>query len=428
MPEEEAFCVLVSLMYEYGLRDLYKEHFENLYLRLYQLNRLMKDQLPKLYEHFQQTGVETHMFASQWFLTLFTARFPLYFVFHILDVFLLDGMPILFQVAITLLSVCEADLRQLDFEGVLKYVRITLPKKCRNESQARKMMKMACERKVKKLKQYEDEFVANKELTEKEEQLTKQQDLRFNEERQRLKAETIVLQAKFDQVIERNRLNEKKTAGILLDYKQIIQRQEQQISMLNSTVDEMTVSEVRVVCCNNTFSFCCFAFQKSLSACQSCSTKCIALQGSPLRKTNANHLETTQVDAPLGPLDPLNVALQRVRELELELAQTKLAHVEAECKNQDLNHQLNSTMTEMTNANRSSWQPWLSKTFNSIHEKVTPRRDPVASFQSYTAGVEGAPPSLQVNYLFIYFFQLRNFFNTFRLTGYEPRTWITEKY
>lgn len=224
---------------------MYKEHFENLYLRLYQLNRLMKDQLPKLYEHFAQTGVETHMFASQWFLSLFTVRFPLNFVFHILDVFLLDGMPILFQVAITLLSVCEADLRQLDFEGVLKYVRVTLPKKCRNESQARKIMKMACERKVKKLKQYEDEFVANKELAEKEEQLTKQQDLRFNEERQRLKAETIVLQAKFDQVVERNRLNEKKTAGILLDYKQIIQRQEQQISMLNSTLDEIAVSELK---------------------------------------------------------------------------------------------------------------------------------------------------------------------------------------
>lgn len=139
------------------------------------------------------------------------------------------------------------------------------------------------------------------------------------------------------------------------------------------------------------------AFQKSLSACQSCSTKCTTLQGSPLRKTNANHLETTQqVDAPLGPLDPLNVALQRVRELELELAQTKLAHVEAECKNQDLNHQLNSTMSEMTNTNRSSWQPWLSKTINSIQEKVTTRRDQVASFQSYTAAGEVAPTSLQV--------------------------------
>lgn len=106
------------------------------------------------------------------------------------------------------------------------------------------------------------------------------------------------------------------------------------------------------------------------------------------RTTNANHLESIQLaDAPLGPLDPLNVALQRVRELELELAQTKLAHVEAECKNQDLNHQLNTTLTEIQN-NRSSWQPWLSKTFNQIQERVSTRRD-MPSFQSYTGGVEG---------------------------------------
>lgn len=83
-------------------------------------------------------------------------------------------------------------------------------------------------------------------------------------------------------------------------------------------------------------------------------------------------------------MDPLNVALQRVRELELELAQTKLAHVEAECKNQDLNHQLNTTLTEIQ-TNRGSWQPWLSKTINSIQEKVTTRRD-VPTFQSYATG------------------------------------------
>ena len=32
-------------------------------------------------------------------------------------------------------------------------------------------------------------------------------------------------------------------------------------------------------------------------------------------------------------------AIERVRELELELAQTKLAHVEAECRNQVNSHQ-----------------------------------------------------------------------------------------
>lgn len=42
MPEEQAFCVLVKLMYDYGLRDLYKDGFENLYLRLHQLTRLIQ--------------------------------------------------------------------------------------------------------------------------------------------------------------------------------------------------------------------------------------------------------------------------------------------------------------------------------------------------------------------------------------------------
>ncbi|XP_039287963.1 rab GTPase-activating protein 1-like, partial [Nilaparvata lugens] len=105
MPEEQTFCVLVKLMYDYGLRDLYKDGFECLYLRLYQLNRLMEEQVPQLWKHFAEKGVESHMFASQWFLTLFTARFPLYFVFHIIDIFLLQGMETLFQIAIALLMV-----------------------------------------------------------------------------------------------------------------------------------------------------------------------------------------------------------------------------------------------------------------------------------------------------------------------------------
>lgn len=51
MPEEEAFAVLVAFMYNYKLRDLYKLGFEALEMRLYQLNRLLKDQLPELWDH-----------------------------------------------------------------------------------------------------------------------------------------------------------------------------------------------------------------------------------------------------------------------------------------------------------------------------------------------------------------------------------------
>jgi len=55
---------------------------------------------------------------------------------------------------------------------------------------------------------------------------------------------------------------------------------------------------------------------------------------------------------------------QLIRELELELAQTKLALVESECKNQDLLHQLNASVIEA----QSSKNTWFQKTLSSIKE------------------------------------------------------------
>ena len=47
---------------------------------------------------------------------------------------------------------------------------------------------------------------------------------------------------------------------------------------------------------------------------------------------------------------------QRLRELELELAQTKLALVEAQCKNQELEHRVQEQETELSQLRgRTSW-------------------------------------------------------------------------
>ena len=101
MPEEQAFGVLVKVMHDHGLRDMFRENFEQLQLRLYQLDRLIEANFPDLHVHFQDCGLESHMYASQWFLTVFTAKFPLYLVFRVLDVFLFFGFDAIFQVILT---------------------------------------------------------------------------------------------------------------------------------------------------------------------------------------------------------------------------------------------------------------------------------------------------------------------------------------
>lgn len=72
------------------------------------------------------------------------------------------GIDTLFQMALALLMVCKKDLLQQDFEGILKYFRVSLPKKCRSEEAAKQLIKLACSIKVKKLKKYEADFITLK--------------------------------------------------------------------------------------------------------------------------------------------------------------------------------------------------------------------------------------------------------------------------
>jgi Rab GTPase-activating protein 1 len=168
MPEEQAFNLLVKIMFNYQLREIYKTNFENLHTRFYQLEMLIQELLPELHDHFSDLNIETHMFASQWFLTLYTAKFPLHMVFRIIDLFLHDGINVLFSIGIALLKQSQKDLLSLDFEGVLKYFRVNLPKKYRNESSLKDLIQawLQIRGKIsdKKLKKYEKMHLTQKEL------------------------------------------------------------------------------------------------------------------------------------------------------------------------------------------------------------------------------------------------------------------------
>lgn len=123
MPDEEAFCVLVRLMDSYNLRSHFTADMPGLQLRLYQFDRLVEDLLPLLYTHLVRKGVKSSMFASQWFMTLFSYRFPLSLVYRVLDIVLAEGIEATFRFALALLQKCEDDLLLLEFEDILAYLQ-----------------------------------------------------------------------------------------------------------------------------------------------------------------------------------------------------------------------------------------------------------------------------------------------------------------
>merc|ERR1740129_1250047 len=185
-------------MFEYGLRDLYRENFEQLQLRFYQLNRLLEKSMPDLWHHFQQQGLETHMFASQWFLTLFSAKFPLFLVFRVLDVFMLQGTETIFQVSLALLMMVKKELLSQDFEGIMKYFRVNIPKKLRSEEHAKQLMKTVVSIKIRKLAKYEKEWRQKQE----EERLAEDPVTRFERENKKLIADNMRLERENDMLAQ----------------------------------------------------------------------------------------------------------------------------------------------------------------------------------------------------------------------------------
>jgi hypothetical protein len=104
LPEEEAFCLLVRLMNQYRLRDLFIQDMPGLHMHLYQFERLLEDFEPALYCHLHRKGVTPHLYATQWFLTLFAYRFPLQLVLRIYDLILSEGLAAILKFGIVLMQ------------------------------------------------------------------------------------------------------------------------------------------------------------------------------------------------------------------------------------------------------------------------------------------------------------------------------------
>ncbi|WVO18389.1 hypothetical protein L204_106105 [Cryptococcus depauperatus] len=126
MPDEEAFCVLVRLMDTYNLRSHYTAEMHGLQLRLFQFDRLVEEILPLLHTHLVRKGVKSSMYASQWFMTLFSYRFPLSLVYRVLDIVFAEGIEAVFRFSLALLKKSEAKLVTLEFEQILAYLQADL--------------------------------------------------------------------------------------------------------------------------------------------------------------------------------------------------------------------------------------------------------------------------------------------------------------
>ncbi|CCM01156.1 uncharacterized protein FIBRA_03204 [Fibroporia radiculosa] len=122
MPDEEAFCLLVRLMYSYDLRGHFLPDMPKLQLRLFQFERLIEELAPVLHVHFLRQGAKSSMYCSQWFLTMFSYRFPMDVVFRIYDNCLASGIEAMFSFSLVILLKNETRLLELKFDQLIAFL------------------------------------------------------------------------------------------------------------------------------------------------------------------------------------------------------------------------------------------------------------------------------------------------------------------
>nr|XP_048303029.1 ecotropic viral integration site 5 protein homolog isoform X4 [Myodes glareolus] len=168
MPEEEAFCVFVKLMQDYRLRELFKPSMAELGLCMYQFECMIQEHLPELFVHFQSQSFHTSMYASSWFLTIFLTTFPLPIATRIFDIFMSEGLEIVFRVGVALLQMNQTELMQLDMEGMLQHFQKVVPHQF--DGGPDKLIQLAYQVKYnsKKMKKLEKEYttIKTKEMEE----------------------------------------------------------------------------------------------------------------------------------------------------------------------------------------------------------------------------------------------------------------------
>ncbi|GLT33986.1 hypothetical protein SLA2020_085360 [Shorea laevis] len=118
MSEEDAFWLLVALLkgaVHAPIEGLYQAGLPLVQQYLFQFDQLVREHLPKLGEHFSQEMINPSMYASQWFITVFSYSFPFHLALRIWDIFLYEGVKIVFKVGLALLKYCHDDLIKLLF-------------------------------------------------------------------------------------------------------------------------------------------------------------------------------------------------------------------------------------------------------------------------------------------------------------------------
>ncbi|KAF1763463.1 hypothetical protein GCK72_011729 [Caenorhabditis remanei] len=103
MPVRDAFYCFVQICHKY-LPGYYSSGLEAVQVDGDILQKLLRDKSKLTYRHFKMNGVDPALYMIEWFMCVFCRTLPWPTVLRVWDMFLCEGVKILFKVALVLLK------------------------------------------------------------------------------------------------------------------------------------------------------------------------------------------------------------------------------------------------------------------------------------------------------------------------------------
>ena len=107
MDEESSFFMLDSLIKKYELEGFFLPNFPELKRAFYIYLNLLKKFIPKVYELLKKEGVIPSMYATEWFICIFSRNLEFNVLVRVFDVFFLEGYKIVYRIALGILKINE---------------------------------------------------------------------------------------------------------------------------------------------------------------------------------------------------------------------------------------------------------------------------------------------------------------------------------
>lgn len=133
MEEEEAFWAMVSILKHYDHEKYFLPGMPGLWESFYVFEKLLKDQVPKVYNHFNKLHIWPSMYASQWFITIFTVGWKFENTVRVFDAFLGEGEKILYRIALYVMKANKDQIISGGTEELFAVIRLFLKNIDENE-------------------------------------------------------------------------------------------------------------------------------------------------------------------------------------------------------------------------------------------------------------------------------------------------------